>query len=374
MDDGSPPPQMLKVNFFNQVALGHSIISSLFHDEHRQVPNYVRPLLEWDPMDDPILEEKVEDEGEKTRHRRAKAMYFAALHKAGFKPDTTRSKIQLHLKRPIREALANQSNLSNFAETEEKSGKLAIADYQTLPIAVTVFEQLYALYQAQSSKDDSNLFGVSKRSGLPYFEEIHKCLLQMLGGSGLSGTRYLIPFSKYHDTGGGDIAEDIVKYVDQGLTVIVDLANADEVVSRFYSEMLTRAIFRSQTKKFTASSMGDHSVLFYFEEAHNLFSKDDRDLTSIYNRLAKEGAKNRIGMVYATQSITTLSPDLLKNTENFFVAHLNDDREIRELTYRYEFSDVGLDVQRCKTKGYVRMITQSHRYALPVQIRKFEAT
>jgi hypothetical protein len=76
-------------------------------------------------------------------------------------------------------------------------------------------------------------------------------------------------------------------------------------------------------------------------------------------------------MVYATQSMTTLSPDLLKNTENFFIAHLNDDREITELTKKYEFRDMGLDVQRCKRRGYVRMITLSHRYALPVQIRKF---
>jgi hypothetical protein len=69
--------------------------------------------------------------------------------------------------------------------------------------------------------------------------------------------------------------------------------------------------------------------------------------------------------------MTTLSPDLLKNTENFFIAHLNDDREIRELTRHYEFRDVGPDVQRSKTRGYVRMITLSHRYALPVQIHKF---
>ena len=28
-----------------------------------------------------------------------------------------------------------------------------------------------------------------------------------------------------------------------------------------------------------------HHLLFYFEEAHNLFRADDRDLTSIYNKL-----------------------------------------------------------------------------------------
>jgi hypothetical protein len=32
---------------------------------------------------------------------------------------------------------------------------------------------------------------------------------------------------------------------------------------------------------------------------------------------------------------------------------------------------MGPDVQRCKHRGYVRMITLSHRYTLPVQVRKF---
>jgi hypothetical protein len=69
--------------------------------------------------------------------------------------------------------------------------------------------------------------------------------------------------------------------------------------------------------------------------------------------------------------MTTLSPDLLKNTENFFIAHLNDDREIREIERRYEFKGIGLDVQRARSKGYVRMITLSHRYVLPVQVKLF---
>jgi hypothetical protein len=217
-----------------------------------------------------------------------------------------------------------------------------------------------------------SLFPASKDSGKPYFEPIHVCLLRMLGDRGnISGTQYLRPFSKYHHLAGGNIIRDIVQYVDTGKTVIIDLANADEVIFRYYSELISKAIFSSQTEKFTAGNLGTHSILFYFEEAHNLFRKDDKDLRSIYNKLAKEGAKNKIGMVYATQSMTTLSPDLLKNTENFFIAHLNDDREIHELTNRYEFKDIGLDVQRCKTQGYVRMITLSHRYALPVQIQQF---
>ena len=64
--------------------------------------------------------------------------------------------------------------------------------------------------------------------------------------------------------------------------------------------------------------------------------------------------------------------NLLKNTENFFIGHLDDDREVREVTHKRAFRDIAEDVERIKSKGYVRMITACHRFALPVQVRKLE--
>lgn len=215
------------------------------------------------------------------------------------------------------------------------------------------------------------LFPVSADSGKPYFEPIHLALLRMLGDRSIAGATYLTRFRPYHDVAGTHLTRDIVRLVDDGKTVIIDLANADAEVAEYYSQLISSAVFEHQVRRFTRGRLEDHWVLFYFEEAHNLFRQDDKDLKSIYNKIAKEGGKNNIGMVYGTQSMTTLSPDLLKNTENMFITHLNDDREIHELTRKYEFRDVGLDVQRAKTPGYVRMITLSHRYALPVQIRRF---
>ena len=44
-------------------------------------------------------------------------------------------------------------------------------------------------------------------------------------------------------------------------------------------------------KRFIANQPNNF-IQFYFEEAHNLFpKKEDKDLSQIYNRLAKEGAK-----------------------------------------------------------------------------------
>ena len=76
-------------------------------------------------------------------------------------------------------------------------------------------------------------------------------------------------------------------------------------------------------------------------------------------------------MAYSTQSMTTISPDLIKNTDNFLIAHLDDDREAREVARKYAFRDLSDDVQRIQSKGYVWMITRSHRFALPAQIRLF---
>jgi DNA helicase HerA-like ATPase len=149
------------------------------------------------------------------------------------------------------------------------------------------------------------------------------------------------------------------------------MARANEEVRTVLSERICQQLLSDMMAEFSDGTLGDNFVVLYFEEAHTLFRADDKDLNNVYNKIAKEGAKFHLSMVYATQSMTTLSPDLLKNTENFFIAHLDDDREVREVTRKYVFRDVAEDVQRTQSKGYVRMITASHRFALPVQIRKF---
>jgi DNA helicase HerA-like ATPase len=156
--------------------------------------------------------------------------------------------------------------------------------------------------------------------------------------------------------------------------VFVDLSQGNEVVRRNMVDRVCRDIFSMQNRDFNSEEgLGNRFVMVHFEEAHRLFRADDKDLNSVYNLLAKEGAKLNIAMVYSTQSMTTISPDLLKNTDNFLIAHLDDDRETREVARKYAFRDVAEDVQRIQSKGFVRMLTRSHRFALPVQIHKFKA-
>jgi len=374
---GLPPPSMLKINFYKQIALGHALISSLYDTKHNTRPNYMEPFFAWDPIDAAQITTVITSASEQQRYRRALSMYLALLHEATF-PGTPGGTIKLVLNKEIRERLAGNTVIAGIAamETVPAGTNPRIDNRQTIPVAARIYEALHTLFtdNTLTQVQHNQLFPVGS-TGKPYFESLHRTFLQMLGSSAISGPKKLTPFTRYHDSFGSDIASKIAKDVEDGKTVLIDLAQVDQEVSTFYTEMLTKTVLAQQMEKFAtqpAEQFEEKSVLFYFEEAHNLFRADDRDLTSIYNKLAKEGAKFRIGMVYATQSMTTLSPDLLKNTENFFIAHLNDDREVKEIERRYEFAGLGLDIQRARSKGYVRMITLSHRYALPVQIRLFK--
>ena len=199
-------------------------------------------------------------------------------------------------------------------------------------------------------------------------------MLKVIADRTVGGPSYLRPFNKYHSTKGSSIFEEITAHVAAGRSVFLELSQANEVVRNNLVDRLCRSIFKLQNDRFNSEEgVGERFVMLHFEEAHRLFRADDKDMNSIYNILAKEGAKLNIAMAYSTQSMTTISPDLIKNTDNFLIAHLDDDREAREVARKYAFRDLAEDVQRIQSKGYVRMITRSHKFALPVQIHKFGA-
>ena len=106
-----------------------------------------------------------------------------------------------------------------------------------------------------------------------------------------------------------------------------------------FSERICRRIFNDAMRRFTETKPNNF-VQFYFEEAHNLFpKKEEKDLSQIYNRLAKEGAKLNLGLIYATQEVSSISANILKATQNWFISHLNNEDEIRELKKYYDFGD-----------------------------------
>jgi len=361
-----PGVKFLKADFYRDLALGHQIIRDLFRQDQGMPPDYMKPFFDFEVLDDEEVKKlEQDDRGAATRYKRHISMYYCILKQAGFDMGTA-IPIQLHLNKAIRAAIA--ASAPGLATTDS-DGVDRVPDRLNIDDAIAAFENLWDIYDPDNAP-------FRTPSGRPYLDSTAESMLTMLTGkargcAARSGSKKLVPYKRYHATGSGKLLRSIVFAVEAGKTVIIDLSNAPQELTRFFGDLVSQAIFKNQMDLFTSNDLGEKYVQFYFEEAHNLFPKDDRDLTSIYNRLAKEGAKLNIGLIYSTQSIESLSPDLLKNTENFFIAHLNDEREIKALTRFHEFRDVGPDVQRTKARGFVRAITSSHKFAIPVQIRKF---
>ncbi|MED4012936.1 DUF87 domain-containing protein [Priestia aryabhattai] len=346
----------LKVNVYEDLKLGHEILKQLLIEDKVKA-DYLNGFLSLELMSKEELKKLEQDDKQSYyRYLRHVSIYKCILSKAKFKL-LGNYKVYFSI---------NKGILNHVFDEKEFTSEKTV----NINDAISYYTKIWESY----IKTGNDVPFMSKDK--PYFDETDISLLSILtgkkqNGSVVSGITKLMNYTEYHDPNAKEAIEKILEEITAGKTIILDLSNSNPVIIEFFSEKICRTIFQYQMNLFTNSQLGERYIQFYFEEAHNLFPSNDNDLTNIYNRLAKEGAKLQIGIVYSTQSITSLSRDLLKNTENFFIAHLNDDKEIKELTKFYEFKDVALDIQRTKSKGYVRLVTKSHSYALPVQINLF---
>lgn len=349
--------QVMKMNFYAQVEAGFELMCSFLNE---MPGDYIRSFTAVD-ISEP---EDPEDKSAIIRWERKKAAYQCCLFAAGFDP-------------PDNYIVNFQGNAELNAMVTEKSS-INPSKGISLQNAVTWWTAIWDHYNDEYFKK------YQRDHGHEWADEDLKSILAFLtrkktpgGAANVSGFRKLRGILNLHTNVTDQSFEvEIINQLRLGRIIIVDLSQGDPIVQNLYSERICRKIFSESMARFIANE-SNNFIQFYFEEAHNLFpKKDDKDLSQIYNRIAKEGAKLNLGMIYATQEVSSISGNILKNTQNWFIAHLNNDDEIKELRKYYDFSDFADALIRFSAKndkGFVRMKTYSNPFVVPVQIKRFLA-
>jgi len=345
----------LRMDFYEHPESSHKIVAVLLSDAGRN-SIYIERFLS---VDVPSIEMLSGFEpGDKLRAIRKILIYWAILKKAGFSADENKLKTKVSFNPKLNDTAME------LIFGKERTKWLTPSSLDEL---VTFFEKVAdqdRVSKLPSSTRGKNMFDADDEAMLNFF----KPTSTVSAGPGL-----LQNLRQYHDKNAGNFVQEILAELDKGLTVILDLGNANEIVMRYFSRELSKAVFSHQTDKFTNNKLGSHFIQLYFEEAHDLFAVSDSDeSTKIYRRFAKEGAKYHIGMVYSTQSPTTINPDLLAQTENFFIAHLASQDDVNRLSrLNIAYESLKDDILQAKTVGYIRMLTRSHRFVVSMQALKF---
>lgn len=371
--------EIMKLNFFdyNMLENGKSIINFALEGQEAQYfknfkqVDFSKPEKENYDGDEEFYEEL------KRFYRRTLA-YFSLLKKAGLEPPKGfKPKIKFDEKKFL-----FSSDLRNIMskidiKDKRKEGLIKTAaeilgkedtSWDSLPSA---FEGLFYFFETDAGTNYNVNYVKSSKTGQAFLDSDFERILEMFKYS--KGSNLIGKVNEQHDPDSrSDYADEIYNHLLDGKLVIVDQSSGNEALNKASAQRVMNRIFKGNQEVFRKGER-PKDILVYIEEAHNLLpSGKDLDTSDIWVKTAKEGAKYKIGLVYATQEVSSIQKNILRNTANWFISHLNNTDETKELVKYYDFIDFEPSIRRAQDKGFLRVKTLSSPFIVPMQIDKFE--
>ena len=374
-----PERKLMKINFYNEKMLqvGKEIINAKLSDETAQYfRNFCQVVFQ------PPEKEQLDDGefySELTRYTRRKLVYQTLLKKAGFQPPKVSASLKLGKNSLFNQKLREAMSSYEDRKDKKKEGliKSAAIVFENEEISwdhlIPAFEGLFHFLSTDAYNNFNNEY-LKGHKGESWADADLERLLEMFAHT--KGTNLIGELKVQHThTLNEDYAEVIYKDLVEGKLVIVDQSSGNYEVNKFTAQRIMEKIFNRNQSLFRKGEQKIPEILIYIEEAHNLLPPDkEKDLRDIWVRTAKEGAKYHIGMVYSTQEVSSIQKNILKSTANWFIGHLNNTDETKELCKYYDFADFESSIRRAQDKGFLRVKTLSNYFVIPVQVKKFDVT
>jgi DNA helicase HerA-like ATPase len=376
-----PFRRLMKINFFEEenLQIGKEIIDFKLAEQTAQYIKNFKQVSFVKP-EEKQFERESEYRGQLKRFERRVLVYRALLNKAGFIPPNRNVKIEGMFNSDLRTAMIDytekkytrKQGLINAAgqtlSQKEVSWDSLAPSFEGLfhflsTAEYNIFNQNYINNHKEDDSDDA--------TGESWAEADLESLLEMFNYS--KAINLVGAVNTQHTTTiGTDYAQDIYNDLVNGRLVIIDQSSGEPELNKSSADRIMWYIFKENQRIFREGNPNIPEILVYIEEAHNILpAGNDLDLSDVWVRTAKEGAKYRLGMVYATQEVSSIQKNILKNTSNWFIAHLNNTDETKELCKYYDFADFEPSIRRAQDKGFLRVKTLSNPFVIPVQVDKF---
>ncbi|WP_374343385.1 ATP-binding protein [Azonexus sp.] len=360
----------LRTNFYLETNHALNLIQELFR---KDTSPYSGQDLD-NVMSSSLEEPDPSARGDHNRWAVRQAAFQCILHKAGYKAPAG---FQVTI--PHSKTLRDQITRFAARQTPPMTVSIPAANKVDLTDACAWFELIrlvnLKLKAEQKAAGQSQIGLESSTAGNPWVDATLESYLNFMvretsREQPFGGYRAIVNYIPYHSPRRmGDVVAEILAHLEKGKIVILDLSAGPVSVRTVLSKRIAEQIFNRSFKLMNEGKVPPNMVI-YVEEAHNLIGKKD-DLTDTWPRLAKEGAKAKIAFVYATQEPSSIHPNILANTENWFVTHLNNDDELRALGKFYDFADFHASLKTAQDVGFARIKTLSSPYVIPTQIDRF---
>lgn len=366
----TPGFQDLRPNFYTECEQAINLIQALFKADKSPFTGQDLDAFMSTSLEQPDPAER----SEHTRWKRHTAVFQCILSRAGY-PVPKGLLVEI----PKVKALTDQLVRWGRAQIPQVMITIPAGDHVNINEASAWFELLRQINL--SIKEDQSNSGMpaigieSSTRGNSWVDPTLESMLNMLARENsrkqsFGGWRAIQKYRPYHSIKRvADITNEIISHLDNGSIVILDLSAGPVEIREVLSKRIASQIFNRQMGVMHEGKVPQNVVL-YVEEAHNLIGKK-ADLTDTWPRIAKEGAKARIAFVYATQEPSSVHPNILANTENWFVTHLNNDDELKTLGKFYDFEDFTSSLKSAQDVGFARIKTLSAPFVIPTQIHRF---